>query len=50
MKKNIPNGLYQNQPKIDFSELQHFENKISNQEHLKLIKTVFQTRLVYEAL
>jgi hypothetical protein len=52
MKNNIPNGLYQNQPKIDFSELQHFENKISNQEHFEANKDRFsnQCRLVYEAL
>jgi hypothetical protein len=51
MKKNIPNGLYQNQPKIDFSELQHFENKISNQEHFEANKDRFsnQCRLVYES-
>ena len=52
MKKNIPIGLYQNQPKIDFSELQHIENKISNQEHFEANKDKFsnQCKLVYEAL
>ena len=52
MKKNIPNGLYQNQPKIDFSQLQHIENKISNQEHFEANKDKFsnQCKLVYEAL
>ena len=52
MKKNIPNGLYQNQPKIDFSQLQHIENKVSNQEHFEANKDKFsnQCRLVYEAL
>lgn len=52
MKKNIPNGLYQNKPKIDFSQLQHIENKISNQEHFEANKDKFsnQCKIVYEAL
>lgn len=52
MKKNIPNGLYQNQPKIDFSQLQHIENKISNQENFEANKDKFskQCKIVYEAL
>ena len=52
MEKNIPNGLYQNQPKIDFSQLEHIENKISNQEHFEANKDKFsnQCKLVYEAL
>ena len=52
MKKQIPNGLYQNQPKIDFSQLQHIENKISNQEHFEANKDKFskQCKIVYEAL
>lgn len=40
------------QQKIDFSKLQHFENKISNQEHFERNKDKFskQCKLVYEAL
>jgi hypothetical protein len=37
---------YQNQPKIDFSELQHFENKISNQEHFEANKDRFSNQYV----
>lgn len=52
MKNQIPQGLFTNQPKIDFSELHHFENKISNQEHFEANKEKFsnQCRIVYEAL
>ena len=52
MEKNIPNGLYQNQPKIDFSQLTHIENKISNPEHFEANKDKFsnQCKLVYEAI
>jgi len=52
MKKKIPLGLFTNQPQIDFSELSHIENKISNQEHFEANKDKFsnQCRLVYEAL
>lgn len=37
---------------IDFSQLQHIENKISNQEHFEANKDKFskQCKLVYEAL
>jgi len=52
MKKQIPDGLFINQPKIDFSSLHHIENKISNQEHFEANKDKFskQCRIVYEAL
>lgn len=41
-----------NEKKIDFSQLQHTENKISNQEHFERNKEKFsnQCRIVYEAL
>jgi hypothetical protein len=50
--KNTPEGMYQNSPKIDFSQLQHIENKISNQEHFEANKDRLshQCRVVYEAL
>ena len=50
--KNIPSGLFSNQPKINFEELSHIENKISNQEHFEANKDKFshQCRVVYEAL
>lgn len=37
---------------LDFSQLQHTENKISNQEHFERNKDKFsnQCRIVYEAL
>ena len=52
MKKIDPNSLYQNQPEIDFSQLQHIENKVSNQEHFEANKDKFsnQCKIVYEAL
>lgn len=52
MKKQIPPGLFTNQPKIDFNNLKHIENKVSNQEHFEANKDRFsnQCRLVYEAL
>lgn len=41
-----------NQQEINFDELFHFENKISNQEHFERNKEKFsnQCRIVYEAL
>lgn len=41
-----------NQLPIDFSTLQHVENKVSNQEHFERNKEKFskQCRIVYEAL
>jgi Helix-turn-helix domain len=50
--KNMSNGLYQNQPRIDLNKLQHVENKISNQEHFEANKDKFshQCKIVYEAL
>jgi reverse gyrase len=52
MKKQIPNGLFTNQPQLDFSQLQHIENKISNQEHFEANKEKFsnQCKIVYSAL
>lgn len=52
MKKQIPPGLFTNQPKIDFDSLSHIENKISNQEHFEANKDKFsnQCKIVYEAL
>lgn len=51
-KKQIPLGLFPNQPKIDFSELSHRENKVCNQQHFEANKDKFsnQCRIVYEAL
>lgn len=41
-----------NQQEINFDELFHYENKISNQEHFERNKEKFsnQCRIVYEAL
>jgi hypothetical protein len=52
MKNQIPLDLFTNRPQIDFSQLHHIENKISNQEHFEANKNRFsnQCRLVYEAL
>lgn len=52
MKKLIPPDLFTNQPKIDFSQIQHIENKISNQEHFEANKEKFsnQCKIVYAAL
>jgi hypothetical protein len=52
MKKQIPPGLFTNQPKIDFERLSHIENKVSNQEHFEANKDKFsnQCKIVYEAL
>jgi hypothetical protein len=52
MEKFSPNDLFTNQPKIDFNQLHHIENKISNQEHFEANKSKFsnQCKLVYEAL
>lgn len=52
MKKLISPDLFTNQPKIDFSQLHHIENKVSNQEHFEANKEKFsnQCKIVYEAL
>ncbi|MBC7749196.1 MAG: hypothetical protein H7Z76_11595 [Methylotenera sp.] len=44
--------MYNNQLPIDFSTLQHVENKISNQEHFERNKDKFsnQCKIVYQAL
>lgn len=52
MGNTIPDGLFTNQPQIDFSELHHIENKISNQEHFEANKDKFshQCKIIYEAM
>ena len=44
--KKIPSGLFSNQPKINFEELSHIENKISNQEHFEANKDKFSNQLL----
>lgn len=47
MKNNLPTDL-----ELDFNQLQHVENKISNQEHFERNKDKFsnQCKIVYQAL